>query len=567
MLKELTIRNFAIIDDLNIRFSNGLTILSGETGAGKSIIINAVNLILGARASTRLIRTAADAAELEALFQLSANSHIKQTLTEHGYDASDELIVRRIISRTDRQRIYINGRLATIQLLNRITENLASISGQHAHQGLLKEEQQLLIIDQFGGLMPHRRRVYKTFHEILPLIDALDQLKTLQKNQSEHIALLQFQRKEITEAVLLKDEDKNLAQDRVRLKNAEELYQTVYESIEELYSSQGAIVERLVEVKKKIDKALQIDSGLNPVSKSLEEVSFTLEDVLEQLRNYLNTIHMDQNRLEEVEARLDTLQMLKRKYGGTLEAVMSYLESIDKKLSKIENISEKMDVLTTKLEKLHLKLKKQACELSLKRNDASTTLAQKIEKELSTVKMTQTRFQISFRKIAEDNHTSPYLKLGESAITEDGLERITFMIAPNIGEDLKPLSSIASGGELSRVILAIKAILVEMESVETVVFDEVDAGIGGDVAELIGKKLAHLARFHQIICITHLPQIAKFGDHHFRISKQVIDGRTSTTIMPLGKKDRVQEIARMLGGVEITRATLEHASEILHNTK
>jgi len=279
MLKELTIRNFAIIDDLNIRFSKGLTILSGETGAGKSIIINAVNLILGARASTRLIRTAADAAELEALFQFSSNSQIKQTLKEHGYGASEELIVRRIISRTDRQRIYINGRLATIQLLNRITESLASISGQHAHQGLLKEDQQLLILDQFGGLMPYRHRVYKTFHEILPLIDALDQLKTLQQNQSEHVTLLQFQRKEITEAALLKDEDKNIAQERVRLKNAEELYQTVYESIEELYSSQGAIIERLVEVKKNIDKALKIDSGLNPVSKSLEEVSFTIEDV------------------------------------------------------------------------------------------------------------------------------------------------------------------------------------------------------------------------------------------------------------------------------------------------
>ena len=195
MLKELTIKNFAIIHDLNIRFSDGLTILSGETGAGKSIIINAVNLILGARASTRLIRTAADAAELEALFQFSSNSPIKQTLKEHGYGTSEELIVRRIISRTDRQRIYINGRLATIQLLNRITENLASISGQHAHQGLLKEEQQLLILDQFGGLMPHRRRVYKTFHEILPLIDALDQLKTLQKNQSEHMALYNFSEK------------------------------------------------------------------------------------------------------------------------------------------------------------------------------------------------------------------------------------------------------------------------------------------------------------------------------------------------------------------------------------
>ncbi len=566
MLKELFIKNFAIIDDLNISFSNGLTILSGETGAGKSIIINAVNLLLGARASTKLIRTGAKTAELEALFHFRPDSTMNNTLKKHGYDASEELLIKRTISSNDRHRIHINGRPATMQLLNLITENLASISGQHAHQGLLQEERQLMILDQFGGLIPLRKRVYKCFHEILPMIVSLDKLNDLKNRQADHIELLKFQQKEISEASISIGEDQNLEQEKNRLKNAETLYQIVYNSIEELYSSQGAIVERVMELKKNLETAGQIDSRLSGTSMHLSEAIFLLEDSVEELRHYLKTIQFDEERLGKVEERMDTLQKLKRKYGGTLKSVSAYLQSIERELSDVENISEKIKQTTAGLEEQYKKLSRLVLDLTSKRKETSKKFTQIVENELATLKMDQTKFQVSFQKIPKDNHTSPYLTVNGVTISESGIDRTTFMIAPNIGENLKPLSSIASGGELSRVVLALKAILAQAESVETVIFDEVDAGIGGSVAEVVGKKLSSLARYHQIICITHLPQIAKFGDHHYRISKHVIKGRTKTTINPLNKKERIKEIARMLGGVKITQATLDHANELLRNT-
>ena len=563
MLRELAIKNFTIIDNLHISFSDGLSILSGETGAGKSIIINAVNLLLGSKATARLIRTGSETAELEALFQIAPGSRLAKIMKEKGFDESEELVIRRIISRKARHRIYINGRLATIQMLNSITENLASISGQHAHQGLLKEEQHLLILDQFGGLMPQRAGVYRYYHEILPMIRMLQELKTAGDQQDEHIKLLEFQKKEIIDASVNPGEDKALEQKRIRLKNGEALYQAVHSSIEDLYSTEGAIVERIVEVKKRLEKASLIDPALTAQAEGLTKLIFNMEDIAEGLRDYQKNVEMDERVLEEVEERLDTLHKLKRKYGGSLKAIFAYLESIDQELSKIANLSEKIAETEAKLDTLHAKLVRSAENLSKKRKQAADILAKKVEKELSTLEMSQTKFKISLQSIPTEESINSYLTCDNKAVSETGIDRATFMIAPNVGEVLKPLSSIVSGGELSRVVLALKAILAKTESVETVVFDEVDAGIGGSVAEVVGKKLSSLARYHQVICITHLPQIAKFGDYHFRISKHVSRGRTITGIRPLDNKERVKEIARMLGGVEITRATLDHAREML----
>ncbi|MBC8200165.1 MAG: DNA repair protein RecN [Desulfobacteraceae bacterium] len=568
MLRELSIKNFTIIDKLNINFLNGLTILSGETGAGKSIIINAVNLLLGGKATAKLIRTGSEAAELEALFQITPGSRLAKIMKEKGFDESEELVIRRIISRKARHRIYINGRLATIQMLNSITENLVSISGQHAHQGLLKEDQHLLILDQFGGLMPQRAEVYRYYHEIVPMIRMLQELKAAADQQDEHIKLLEFQKKEIIDTSINPGEDKALEQKRNRLKNGEALYQAVHSSIEDLYSTEGAIVERVVEVKKRLEKAGLIDPALTEQTERLTKSIFNLEDIAEGLREYQKNIEMDEGLLEEVEERLDTLHKLKRKYGGSLEAIFAYLESIDQKLSKIANLSENIAETEAKLDTLHAKLVRSAENLSKKRKQVADILAKKVEKELSFLEMSQTKFKISLESMPPINarieeNINPYLTYDNKAVSETGIDRATFMIAPNVGEVLKPLSSIVSGGELSRVVLALKAILAKTESVETVVFDEVDAGIGGSVAEVVGKKLFSLARYHQVICITHLPQIAKFGDYHFRISKHVSRGRTITGIRPLDNKERVKEIARMLGGVEITRATLDHAHEML----
>ncbi|UCG06094.1 MAG: DNA repair protein RecN [Desulfobacterales bacterium] len=563
MLQELTIRNFAIIDDLHIHFSKGLTILSGETGAGKSIILNAVNLLLGSRASADLVRTGADAAELEAFFQVSPASDVAQIMAAHGYPLEAGLIVRRIISRSDSNRVYINGRLATIQVLNSITENLASISGQHAHQGLLKEDQHLLILDQFVGLMTLRQKIYDDYHEVLVVIEKLNELHRHRDHQAEHLELLKFQKKEITEAGIAVGEDTELEQERLRLRHAEMLYQTVFQSIEDLYGASGSIVERLLEVKKNLEKAGQIDSQLKSTAQNLAEPSYHIEDLVGGLRRYLDTVQPDEKRLEAVEERLDTLNKLKRKYGGSLEAVTSKLESIRDELAGVENIAEKIVDLETQLSQMHAALATGPATLSQKRKQTAKSLAKKVVDELATLHMSPAGFEVQLSTTPADQKTNPNLTVDNNIVNEFGIDRATLMIAPNVGEELKPLAGIASGGELSRVVLALKVILAQTDSIETLIFDEVDSGIGGRVAEVVGRKLSELAKHHQVICITHIPQIAKFADHHLSISKHVSKGRTITAITPLSIDERYKEIARMLGGEKITDATLEHAKEML----
>ncbi len=563
MLKELSIRNFAIIDDLQIGFSRGLTILSGETGAGKSIILNAVNLLLGSRASADLVRTGAESAELEALFEIADSSRVSQIMTEQGYSPSGGLLVRRIISRRDANRVYINGRIATIQLLNTVTENLASISGQHAHQQLLKDEQHLFILDQYSGLLPLREALSICFKKMLPQLEKLKELKTIKKRQAEHIELLEFQKKEITAANPVPGEDSNLEQERLRLKNADELYQTVYNSIDSLYGAPGSVMEKLVAVKKDLDKISRIDGQLHSKTQSLQDAAYQIEDLLEGLRSYLNSIQIEEKQLEGVEERLDTLNKLKRKYGGSLDAVFEKLKSIEQDLSAIENIAEQIKEAEARIDRLYTELRDLALKLSDKRKKAADSFAKAVVGQLATLKMVKTGFRAEVQTVPADEKTDPHLTAENHMITEAGIDRATFLIAPNVGEDLKSLANIASGGELSRVILALKTLLAKTDSVETVVFDEVDAGIGGGVAEVVGRKLADLAKHHQVICITHLPQIAKFGDQHFLISKQVSAGRTRTSIVLLNAEGRYQEIARMLGGEKITRTTLAHAREMM----
>ena len=563
MLRELSIRNFAIIDDLHISFHAGLTILSGETGAGKSIIINAVNLLLGSRAAARLIRTGADSAELEALFDISDDSMAAKLMAENGYDPSEGLLIRRIISRGDRHKIFINGRLATMHILGSVTESLASISGQHAHQGLLNEDLHLAILDQFGGLVPLKNRVRQAYQAMLPLIRELKKLQDIRDRQDEKRDLLEYQKKEITAAGITPGEDEALERERAILKNGEALYQDIYGSLEILYDRQGAVAEQLGEVEKHLEKAEAIDSALAMQLKDVTDVKFRIEDTAADLRAYLKNIQIDDRKLEEVEARLDALTRLKRKYGGSLEAVAARLESIHQELEGIENIADRIAAARENLDRQHDKLAALALTLSDRRGKAALALAGKVEKELSSLCMARTLFKIQVSPIPAENNTDPFLTADGYCITENGVDRAAFMIAPNVGEEAKPLSAIASGGELSRVVLALKALLAKNDSVETVVFDEVDAGIGGGVAEVVGHKLSTLARHHQIICITHLPQIARFGDHHYRISKDIVSGRTSTRIDPLDDNARIDEIARMLGGMHITAKTLAHAREMV----
>jgi DNA repair protein RecN (Recombination protein N) len=567
MLCELLIKNFAIIDDLNIRFSEGLNILTGETGAGKSIIVNAVALILGSRASPKMIRSGAETAELEALFQIAEKNPLMKIIRETGYDASEGLLVKRIVSRNERHRVYINGHMATTQALSVITQHLASISGQFSHQGILKEEQQLMILDQFGQLLEMRRNIFEDYHRIIPLLDKLRDLEAKHRHRAEHLELLQFEREEIFKAALSVGEDEKLEMEKNRLKHAESLYEKIYQTIESLYSGEGAVIERLTTIKKNIESACRIDPALEEQTRQISDVLIGTEESVESLRRYLKQIHVDEKRLDAVEARLDTISRLKRKYGGSIESVLEHLESIERELSGIEDLPIEIASIQKRLSALHSSISDSVRTISKKRIDAAEAFSKKVETELTNLKMGKTRFSISLSKMPAGPNSDPHLIVDQNAVGEYGMDQVRFMIAPNVGESLKPLGDIASGGELSRVVLAIKAILAQNDSVETLIFDEVDAGIGGGTAEVVGKKLASLARYHQVICITHLPQIAAFADHHYQISKTVHEGRTATRIFPIDEERRIQEIARMLGGTKITPTTLEHAREMLSRSR
>lgn len=565
MLQELAIHNFAIIDDLQIRFRDGLTILSGETGAGKSIVIQAVNFLLGSRASAGMIRAGAESAELEAVFQIEENSPVAAAMSSQGYTTDNDLLIRRVISRNDRHRTYINGRLATVSILNTIVENLASISGQHAHQILLKTERHLEILDQYGGLNSHRGKVNDLYSALQPMIAKLNNLIAIRDGHSEHIRLLAFQRDEILKSGITPGEDEQLEIEKRRLKNAEALHQAIYNSIDALFGMEGAAIERLTHAERCLEKARRIDPQLESSAKKIAETALLAEDLAETLRTYLSTVNVDEAQLEAVEERLDTLIKLKHKYGGTLAAVQDHLETAEKELAKVENISETITALEEKIDKQHHRLAESCRALSKKRARVARRLAREVESQLVSLRMDKARFKVELTTQPGAPGTPSYLTVDDKLVADNGIDQAMFMIAPNVGEVLKPLVEVASGGELSRVVLALKVILAENDSVGTVVFDEVDAGIGGGTAEMVGRKLADLAKSHQVICITHLPQIARFGNHHFRIDKEVTGGRTVTLIEPINRKQRVREIARMLGGEKITRKTIDHAREMLES--
>jgi DNA repair protein RecN (Recombination protein N) len=420
-----------------------------------------------------------------------------------------------------------------------------------------------LILDQFGGLLSQRQAVFDVYHEILPLTDKLERLRALKNRRTQQVELLQYQRDEIESAALIEGEDARLEQERNRLKNGELLFQTVYQAVEEIYSGHGSVAEKLTAVRKNLEKAGRVDSALSPGVEHLIQINFLLEELVDHLRNYLRTVEMDESRLEAVEGRLDLINKLKRKYGGSLDGIFAHSKAISLELAEVENVDEQITVTEKKLTGCHSRLTESVLNLSQKRRKTARALANAVEAELKNLKMGQSRFEVALHHVPTSDRTSAFLKVNGMQVFESGLDRAVFRIAPNVGEELKPLTAIASGGELSRIVLALKSILAASDAVETVVFDEVDAGIGGGTAEVVGQKLLELSAHHQVICITHLPQIAKFGAHHFSITKRVVKGRTLTAITVLDEKSRVEELARMLGGVDITPTTLNHARELL----
>ncbi len=562
MLRELAIKNFAIIDDLSVSFRGGLSVLTGETGAGKSILLNAVNLIMGGRASAEMIRSSEEMAELEALFEVPYESGASKVAQAQGVDLAEGLLIRRIIHKNGRHKIYINGRLATGHMLSEINIHLASISGQHAYQGLLKSEEHLYLLDHFGGTSRLCHKVSDCYKKVLPLIRHLAELKGKESEQAERRELLEFQVREIKQSEVFLGEDDQLEQERERLRHAERLYETVGKCVDLLYGIDGAVVERLTGISKELQTLCNIDQALSVVTKRLEAAAFDMEDVASGLQDYLQGVVFDTDRLEVIESRLYTLEKLKRKYGGSLGSVLAYGSEAEEELEQVTLLPEKIDQIETQLARAHKELGRLCRELSDKRRKAAVHLAQFAQKDLATLGMAKTRFEVSFKQVPVGEDTDPHLVLDNTGMEATGIDRVEFLIAPNVGEELRPLAHIASGGELSRIVLALKSMLATKDAVETLIFDEVDAGIGGGVAEMVGKKLESLARFHQVICITHIPQIACFGRNHFRIEKGVRGGRTRTTIMSLEGEARIQELARMLGGARITKKTMEYAREM-----
>ncbi len=566
MLRALSIKNFAIIDDIKIAFKKGFSVLTGETGAGKSIILEAVNLLLGSRASADLVRSGCKNAELEAFFEIDENSHAGIVLKNQGIDNFDGLIIRRIITSSGRSRVFINSRQSTLELLKQVTFNLAGISSQHAHQGLLKEENHLDIIDEFAGTIDLKNEVKELYHSIIPLKQKIKTLTYTLKQQEKEQDFLQFQIDEISDAEIYPNEDDKLEKKRQRLLNAAKTFETVNAGIHDLHDKERSIIERLSFLRDSLEKAGMIEEGLEKIARQVSSTLFDLQDIAQGLRDFFPGIDLDPASLDKTDERLDLISKLKRKYGGSLEALFNEYKVMKTKLSDTVEIEKKIKAFENDIQQFVKQIKQKAEQLSDLRKRAGKKLSDLARKELNALEMEKAQFKVAFNfqtaMDLDDIATKDNKKIGAY-----GIDRVNFLLSPNPGEALKPLVKIASGGELSRIVLALKAVLSKSNSLETLIFDEVDAGIGGATSEKVGSKLKQLSKKHQVICITHLAQIAKYAASQFQISKNVINNRTFTTIIALDNHEkRVEELARMIGGKDITKATLNHAQELLEQT-
>lgn len=558
MLLELTIQDFALIDNLKISFGPGLNILSGETGAGKSIIIQAIQLVLGGRGGPHLVRTGKEEARIEAYFEYPGDSRVAQKLTDMGIDKDEALIIRRTISRNGKGRVFINGTAATLQMATQLAAELISIAGQHEYQVLLRPQNHLFLLDAFGGLTYLRLGVQKDYRKWQGLREQCRQLIEQQNAAAARKEVLAFQLQEIRKANLRIGEEEELIQEKSLLASAEKLREWAQRAYDLLYASSGAAAEKLSESRTLGQSLAGIDNSLSPLVEAMDAAFFQVEDIALRLRDYLQKIDSDPRRLEALEDRLQELSRLKKKYGGDIQKILALSSEMEQELANIDGRQEELADIEASVARAEEELIRRALDLSAKRKTAASQLAEAVCRELESLHMPRTRFMVDFRSLKEEPR---------DILSENGIDYVQFLIAPNVGEDLKPLAQIASGGELSRITLALKSVLTERDGVETTIFDEVDAGIGGAVAEVVGRKLKDLAGHHQVICITHLPQIACFTDRHYRVDKVHKGDRTETIVKELSGEERVEEIARMLGGVKISEKTRAHAREMIERRR
>ncbi|MDH4317321.1 MAG: DNA repair protein RecN [Desulfobulbaceae bacterium] len=558
MLQELRVENLALIDRLRLEFSDesaGLVVFTGETGAGKSILLQAINLLTGGRAQASWIRSDCEQAVIEAFFELRYENHeLRDLLRRNDLVQEDDCIIRRVV-RKGKSRIYVNDRLITVKLAEELSENLVNIASQHDHQQLLATRRHLDFLDSFGELLPEREAYREVYNRWKKCESSLRELKEKELDKERRMELLTYQVREIREAEISVGEDEELIRERDRLKSSGELAHLADKS----YTAIGnEVADRMNEVRKNMNQAATLDPGITELAERISTACYEIEDIEIVLREYRDSIPMDQSILLEMNERLALLKQLQRKYGITLEEVLQFADEAERELESLENMEREIASLEKEHDKLFSLLKERAGILSGKRRLAAKQFAAAMEGELVSLSLPGAVFAVSFEESRGD---------GAETMTPNGGDQLEFLFSANPGEPPKSLADIASGGELSRLTLAMKCLLARRDQTETVIFDEVDSGLGGKAAEAMAKKIRRLANHHQVICVTHLPQIAAHADEHFLVAKIVEDGRTRTTITPLDHEERVLELARMLGGESLTGQTIAYARELMERSE
>ena len=561
MLSELSIKNFAIIDQLTISFEKGLTVLTGETGAGKSIIIDAIHLLVGGRGSAEFIRHGETKAEIEGLFIIDDHQHpVIAKALEFGIEVSDGMVVaRREMFKSGKSVCRVNGKLVTIATLREIGRTLIDIHGQHEHQELMDESLHLPLLDQFGGVevqlaLAEYQNLYKRFDSVMK------QLKSLNQNEQQmvhRLDLIQFQFEEIQKAELKLHEDEQLTEEKKKINNFEKIHSTLQTSYSALTGEQHAL-DWLSVAMNNLAEAASLDESLQNSSEAVSNSYFLLEDAIGTIRDQLDSLDLDNERIDFIENRLNEINQLKRKYGRTIEEILEYGATIEEEMEKLQNRETHIIKLEQEINSIKADLMVEAKNLSELRQNFAEQLTKKIQQELQELYMEKTIFEAHFHQTA-----ATYDTFSNNSMNQTGLDVMEFYISTNPGEPLKPLSKIASGGEMSRIMLALKSIFSKHQGVTSIIFDEVDTGVSGRVAQSIAEKIYKVAIGSQVLCISHLPQVAAMADTHLFIAKKVKDGRTSTSVRTLVLEEKIKEIGRMISGVEITDLTKQHANELI----
>ncbi|MCF6157559.1 MAG: DNA repair protein RecN [wastewater metagenome] len=564
VLQELYITNFVLIDRVTIKFCEQLNVFSGATGVGKSLVIGALHFIIGGRATSDIVRSGKDEAMVIAKFHVSDKSILKQVRRISDNDAIDEeLLIQRSVDASGRSRCRLNGIPITVSMLKEIGEILVSIHGQHEHETLLHGINQLYILDDLGGSAALREDFSEIHQRYTEKIKVRETLKSNQQERKQRIDLYAFQIDEIDKAQLRTGEQEELEKERNILNNAEKIYNSTASCYLRLYESSEAVIPRLKSVVKELQTVVKLDETLQRILETCNQALYQIEDAAFSLGKYKDEFSYDPQRLENIEERLNMIRKLRVKYGDTIEEILSYRDAIQVKLKQLSEEGTTADRIDDELHTFLESLKQKGHELTKRRRSAADKLAPLINKELHQLGIPHGRFCVRI--------TSPFFENKENS--EDlnahsyGFDQVEFLISPNPGEDLKPLRKIASGGEISRVMLALKHQLAKVDKTSVLVFDEIDANIGGRMGEIIGEKLSSIARSHQVICITHLPQIACYANEQWKVTKLVKDGKTFSTIENLSNKARLEEIADMIRGNEKTETTRKQAQEMLRDAK